>query len=647
MSVDENSRRNLEHRLLRAAETVTNWTKADTELLSEARSLVPFDELLSTRNKYVRDDDVKYMHPTDTDVLLLKRMTLWFQKDYMTWVNSPSCEMCGSSSDVKSNGMSGPVTEEEVRGGANRVELYGCGNCGADVRFPRFNDVKALMKSRRGRCGEFANLYGFFCTAVGFETRYVYDFTDHVWTEVWSNRLGRWIMADSCEGKIDEPSMYEKGWGKNLNAIFGFSVDSCEEITKRYTRKFDSADFQQRRAQCFGVSANINIDVLVTMVVSAVDSHIRYQNGRLSASRVNELERRKSAERSFFAKCQSEAWDDAGTSEGRISGSLSWKVERGEGGDRGRMTPSSSSKVGSASPKPEVITIDPYLLSMSCKEVEIIVKASRSDCDVTSMYESAITINGSFCAAGCKGFHAVVVEENVGCVLNRGVFFDPTSFLDFVRLIPNGRIIVCCTIGSTWNSTLSLEILNYLYNFPYKMCDCFAYVGQVGVASEWTLFDESYISISLKLEERESHFSLATEKQSIPFQVSCRVSDDIMSLDMQLVASEDQKIAAGKNALKLLGSRYVGFTSRNGRPIYVLTADCFPLQYSSNSEWTTYHYLPSELQNATKVCDKKNYRKNNMNILYAIILVSFIVEYFKRNFQCMCIQLKVSTLSRS
>ena len=65
----------------------------------------------------------------------------------------------------------------------------------------------------------FANLFGFFCRAVGFETRYVLDFTDHVWTEVWSRRFGRWIMADSCEGKIDEPCMYEKGWGKKLNAI--------------------------------------------------------------------------------------------------------------------------------------------------------------------------------------------------------------------------------------------------------------------------------------------------------------------------------------------------------------------------------------------------------------------------------------------
>jgi hypothetical protein len=37
------------------------------------------------------------------------------------------------------------------------------------------------------------------CIAHGFETRYVVDLTDHVWVEVFSERLDRWVHLDCCE----------------------------------------------------------------------------------------------------------------------------------------------------------------------------------------------------------------------------------------------------------------------------------------------------------------------------------------------------------------------------------------------------------------------------------------------------------------
>ena len=48
-----------------------------------------------------------------------------------------------------------------------------------------------------------------------FETRYVYDYTDHVWAEVYSTQEARWLHCDSCENACDTPRMYEAGWGKD------------------------------------------------------------------------------------------------------------------------------------------------------------------------------------------------------------------------------------------------------------------------------------------------------------------------------------------------------------------------------------------------------------------------------------------------
>ena len=49
-----------------------------------------------------------------------------------------------------------PSAAEASAGRASRVELYACAACGALTRFARFGDVREVLRTRRGRCGEYS-----------------------------------------------------------------------------------------------------------------------------------------------------------------------------------------------------------------------------------------------------------------------------------------------------------------------------------------------------------------------------------------------------------------------------------------------------------------------------------------------------------
>jgi peptide-N4-(N-acetyl-beta-glucosaminyl)asparagine amidase len=109
---------------------------------------------------------------TDDFVLALAK---WFKSDYMSWVDPIRCPVCDGPTQAAESVA--PTPAERTEGGG-RVELHRCSlepACEGVRRFVRYGQIGPLLRSREGRCGEWAHLFYAFLRVAGVEARYIWN----------------------------------------------------------------------------------------------------------------------------------------------------------------------------------------------------------------------------------------------------------------------------------------------------------------------------------------------------------------------------------------------------------------------------------------------------------------------------------------
>ncbi|KAK7009511.1 peptide-N(4)-(N-acetyl-beta-glucosaminyl)asparagine amidase [Biomphalaria glabrata] len=279
-------------------------------LQQKVRDIIPVNQLeVNAKQRY--DTRSRAQSTWQMKDFLLLSLLNWFKTSFFKWVDTLPCERCHGS--TQNTGYLTP-TPDDLQWGARRVESHLCSSCNHVNRFPRYTDAEKLLTSRCGRCGEWADCFTLCCRSLDFEARYVMDWTDHVWTEVYSNSQSRWLHCDACENVCDKPLLYESGWGKKLTYVIAFSKDEIQDVTWRYSAKHN--EILARRTLC-----------RESWLRRAVHQLWKREISRLSQERQQELLQRLICELTEFITKKN---DTAEALPGRTTGSVAWREARGE-----------------------------------------------------------------------------------------------------------------------------------------------------------------------------------------------------------------------------------------------------------------------------------------------------------------------------
>jgi hypothetical protein len=402
-------------------------------------------------------------------------------------------------------------------------------------------------------------------------------------------------MADACEGLIDRPSMYEDGWGKKLNYILGITVDHVEDVTRRYTRKFDTPEFTSRRREICP-----NGDVISASIISNMNASLCVN---LNQNRISELNKRSTEEQQFFADTQKlRKWTKSETySEGRLSGSLAWRSQRNELNNtkaNEKEVTDDESTIPATGSVFHVETFHPNPENVSSDFDLPITVMPRSD---SKNQRDCIIVSGVSCAVGFPlSISIVVVDEANGCILQSRSFASWLDASEFINTIPNDRIVALCS--DTWQDVDEKDVdikLSRLGGLNLSSKDtgnnCILFIGQTNRHPDWAKCSTSeYIYVKTRVSLKETiSLKLKTERNTAPRVISCRLFENCMPLNTQLLATEAQKRAAFLSFWETNKS-FSGYTTRPNAPVYLIDKSAFPL-YRSGSDgggWNTFHVVP-------------------------------------------------------
>lgn len=316
-------------------QSYTNRVRSYEDQISQAISISLIPETLTLAAKEAAElSNSMGDHPplSYQDALSLELLS-WFKRDFFKWVNSPSCDICGSS--TRSCGVTTTPSPEEAAYEATIVEIYQCLLCSAIFRFPRYNDPVKLLETREGRCGEWANAFALCCRAMGLRVRLVLELGDHVWVEIYSEQQERWIHYDPCEGISDKPLLYEKGWGKEIAYCIAIGIEGVVDVTKRYVAPPPANGGGGRRMMEVEKRRTMFPDSWLQAVIQQTTDKLR-QGMTDEEKKILMMKDSKEAT-SLVGQIQLSRIDEtaaAATQQlpGRMTGSADWVAARGEGG---------------------------------------------------------------------------------------------------------------------------------------------------------------------------------------------------------------------------------------------------------------------------------------------------------------------------
>jgi peptide-N4-(N-acetyl-beta-glucosaminyl)asparagine amidase len=172
--------------------------------------------------------------------LSFKAILQWFKNEFMKWMpNDLQCNIC----NIQMKRQLSPGNSWKL----SSTEIYECIKCGSKCVFPRYGEIKKIADTQIGRCSEWSMLFGAIVSSLSVPTRIVHDYLDHCWNESYIGQ--KWIHIDSTLAypiSFNHTHYYEQNWNKKYEHVMAFSANGIEDVTRRYTEKWDSEVLKRR-----------------------------------------------------------------------------------------------------------------------------------------------------------------------------------------------------------------------------------------------------------------------------------------------------------------------------------------------------------------------------------------------------------------